>query len=123
MIWAAKLGGGGVKQDEIGHDKGWAASRSGGERKAPEGWAPQCRPSNITSVNINNCEAKKEKNKKERTTRPKLTCKGTHVTTYRPINVGVGRRPQGRKGGWGRAERETALAGPRLKWVMCHRET
>lgn len=55
-------GGGGTKQDEIGHGEGWATSRSRGERKAPEGWVPQCRPPSMTFVNTNNHEAKKKKN-------------------------------------------------------------
>lgn len=47
-----------------------------------------------------------------RENRSKLTCEGTHVTTYRPINTGVGRRPWGREAPqWEQAESKAPLAG------------
>lgn len=72
----------------------------------------QFRPLSVTSVNPNSCEALKN--------RAKLTCKGTHVTTYRPINIGVRRRPQGREAKGGNKPRERPLLQARgLRWLLC----
>lgn len=91
--------------------------RPGVPRKTPGGWLCSAGPLSVTSANPYSCEALKS--------RAKLTRKGTHVTTYKPINIGV-RRPQGReaKGGNKPRESEATLAGPGAEMViMCHRET
>lgn len=95
-------------------DKGGQIWRSEGNSRR---LGPQCRPLSVTSVNPKSGKARKN--------RPKLTCKGTHVTTYRPINTGVGRRPQGRGGSRVGTSREPGQpCRPAAEMaIMCHQET
>lgn len=85
--------------------------RPGGPRKTPGGWLCSAGPLSVTSENPNSCEALKN--------RAKLTRKGTHVTTYKPINIGV-RRPQGREAKGGNKPRvRPLLQAQGLRWLLC----